>query len=69
MSTSRLKDRVAWISGAASGMGAATARLMVAEGARVTLVDVDLPRVQQVAAELNTAGKTNALPVSCDVAC
>lgn len=69
MSTSRLKDRVAWISGAGSGMGAATARLMVAEGARVTLVDVDLPRVQQVAAELNSDGKTNALPVSCDVAC
>lgn len=47
----RLADRQAVITGAASGIGAATARRFVAEGARVLLVDRD-PAVEQVAAEL-----------------
>src|SRR5262245_3569973 len=36
----RLKDKVAIVTGAASGMGAATARLFAREGAKVTLTDV-----------------------------
>lgn len=37
----RLEGQTAWISGAASGIGAATVRLFVAEGANVALVDID----------------------------
>ena len=37
----RLKDKVAIITGAAAGMGAATARLFAREGAIVVLTDVD----------------------------
>jgi NAD(P)-dependent dehydrogenase (short-subunit alcohol dehydrogenase family) len=36
----RLQDKVAIVSGAASGMGAATARLFAAEGAKVVLADM-----------------------------
>ena len=35
----RLKDRVALITGGASGMGEASVRLFIAEGARVLLAD------------------------------
>jgi len=37
----RLDGKVAFISGAARGIGAATATLLVARGARVVLVDLD----------------------------
>src|SRR5262245_17406181 len=36
----RLLDKVAIVTGAASGMGAATARLFASEGAKVVLADV-----------------------------
>ena len=36
----RLANKVAIISGAASGMGAATARIFAREGARVVIADV-----------------------------
>jgi NAD(P)-dependent dehydrogenase (short-subunit alcohol dehydrogenase family) len=39
-----LEGRTAWISGASSGIGAATARLFVEEGANVVLVDVRADR-------------------------
>ena len=37
----RLKDKVAIITGAAAGMGAATARLFAREGAKLMLTDID----------------------------
>lgn len=49
----RLSGKVALISGAALGQGAAEARLFVAEGARVVLGDILDEQGEQVAAELN----------------
>ncbi len=60
--TGRLDGKVALITGAARGMGAAAARLFVAEGAKVVLGDV-LPEVKEVAQELGDA----AIAVTLDV--
>ncbi|HEY2600695.1 MAG TPA: SDR family oxidoreductase [Thermoleophilaceae bacterium] len=47
-----LQDRVAIVTGAASGIGLATAQRLAQEGAKVALVDVDADRVEQAAGEL-----------------
>jgi NAD(P)-dependent dehydrogenase (short-subunit alcohol dehydrogenase family) len=61
--TSRFDGAVAVVTGAASGIGAATARLLSREGASVVVVDVELEGAQKVADEL--AGP--ALAVRADV--
>jgi NAD(P)-dependent dehydrogenase (short-subunit alcohol dehydrogenase family) len=58
----KLKDKVAIITGGASGIGAATARLFAAEGARVALVDRDASGLAKVAAEI-----PGALAIEADV--
>ena len=52
----RLKDKVAIVTGGASGMGAATARLFAQEGARVTITDMLEAEGAAVAAEITRAG-------------
>ena len=48
----RLQDKIAIITGAAKGLGAADARLFIAEGATVILTDVDVAEGEKLAAEL-----------------
>jgi NAD(P)-dependent dehydrogenase (short-subunit alcohol dehydrogenase family) len=50
-------DRVALITGGASGIGAATARRLTAEGARVVITDVDRDRGEALARELGDAAR------------
>ena len=55
----RMKDKVALVTGAASGMGAATARLFAREGARAVVVaDVLDTDGEAVVAEIRKAGGT-----------
>jgi 3(or 17)beta-hydroxysteroid dehydrogenase len=48
----RLKDRVALLSGGASGIGAATARLVVAEGGKAVIADRDEDKGRALTQEL-----------------
>jgi NAD(P)-dependent dehydrogenase (short-subunit alcohol dehydrogenase family) len=54
----RLEGKVAIISGAASGMGAATARRFATEGARVVIADVLEEEGRRVAADITRANGT-----------
>lgn len=63
----RLEGRVAFVTGAGRGIGAATALRMAEEGAHVALADIDTEGCTQVAAELNRLG-SEGLIVQCNVA-
>lgn len=62
----KLKDRVAIVTGAASGIGAASARLFAAEGARLALVDLDEKGLGQAAAGIEERGG-KAIAIVADV--
>jgi 3-oxoacyl-[acyl-carrier protein] reductase len=62
----RLDGRVAFVTGAGRGIGAATALRMAEEGARVTLADIDTEGCRQVSAGLDRLG-SESLVVACDV--
>jgi 3-oxoacyl-[acyl-carrier protein] reductase len=63
----RLEGRVAFITGAGRGIGAATALRMAEEGARVALADIDTEGCQQVAEEIAQLG-SEGLVIQCNVA-
>ncbi|MCX4387849.1 3-oxoacyl-ACP reductase FabG [Micromonospora peucetia] len=62
----RFADRVAVVTGAAQGIGAATAHRLAAEGAAVAVVDLDARRARAVADEITAAGG-RAVGIGCDV--
>ena len=62
----RLRDKVAIITGAGSGIGRASARMFAAEGATVVVADIIGEMAEQVAHEIEGAGG-QALPVVVDV--
>lgn len=63
----KLDGRVAFVTGAGRGIGAATALCLAEDGARVVLADIDPEGCKRVAAQIEQAG-SQALAVSCNVA-
>jgi NAD(P)-dependent dehydrogenase (short-subunit alcohol dehydrogenase family) len=63
----RLRNQVAWISGAASGIGEAVAQLFASEGSAIALADVQTAKGQALAEEIKAAGG-RAIFTECDVA-
>jgi NAD(P)-dependent dehydrogenase (short-subunit alcohol dehydrogenase family) len=63
MSSYSLTGRTVLVTGAASGIGAATSRALIAAGANVVLVDLHQAPVDQLAVELGP----NAFPIAADV--
>jgi 3-oxoacyl-[acyl-carrier protein] reductase len=59
----RLRDKVAIITGAAHGIGYATARKYLKEGARVVACDIDRSSIEAAAAELAPVGEIQAVVV------
>lgn len=61
-----LQNKVAVVTGAANGIGRATARRFAAEGARVVLADIDEPELEAATKEIRKAGG-DARAYPCDV--
>jgi NADP-dependent 3-hydroxy acid dehydrogenase YdfG len=64
--TSMLAGTAALVTGASSGIGAATARALAAQGAAVALLARRADRLHELQADIESAGGT-ALPVTADV--
>lgn len=63
-----LKDRIAFIAGSSKGLGAAIARLLSMEGAKVIINGRNSERLHQTAAEITAASGNPVIPLTGDVA-
>ncbi|MFA5537316.1 MAG: SDR family oxidoreductase [Bacillota bacterium] len=63
----KLNDKVAVVTGAASGMGKEIIKLFAKEGAKVVAADIDLENLEKIVEVIKAKGGT-ALAVECDIA-
>ncbi|MGG1599357.1 SDR family NAD(P)-dependent oxidoreductase [Paenibacillus naphthalenovorans] len=64
--TKRLANKVAFITGAAGGMGRAAAVVFAREGAKVAVIDLDAKEIEKTAGLVTEAGG-EAIAIQCDV--
>jgi 3-hydroxybutyrate dehydrogenase len=64
--SSKLQDKIAFVTGAASGIGKEIARTYAREGAKVAIADVNMAAAQAAAEELK-AGGASVMAVAADV--
>jgi len=64
----RFKEKVAIVTGGASGIGLATARRLGSEGSRVIVADLDAAKGRAAAEQVRAAGALDAVASPCDVA-
>ncbi|HJP85995.1 MAG TPA: SDR family NAD(P)-dependent oxidoreductase, partial [Gemmatimonadaceae bacterium] len=63
----RFAGKTVIVTGAASGIGLATAKRFGSEGARVVIADRDAAKSTEAAAAVKSAGAPDALGAACDV--
>ncbi|RAS77242.1 SDR family NAD(P)-dependent oxidoreductase [Priestia endophytica] len=63
----RLSGKVALITGAGNGLGAATAKLLAEEGAKVIATDIAYESVEKIVEEINKLSKESAIALKHDV--
>lgn len=63
----RVKGKIALVTGAGGGQGAAEAKLLAAEGAQVVATDINLANVEKVVAEINAFNPGRAVAAAHDV--
>jgi len=63
----RLKNRVAIVTGAAQGLGEALSYRLAKEGCNVTVADIKVEKLQEVAKRIEEEYGSKALAVKCDV--
>lgn len=68
MNQGRLQGRVALITGAARGIGRATAQKMLQEGASVALLDIQEGELNRTVEEFQTLGKALGIPMNVTLA-
>jgi NAD(P)-dependent dehydrogenase (short-subunit alcohol dehydrogenase family) len=63
----RFRNKVALVTGAASGIGLATAKRLGSEGARVVVVDLNAQQLEAAVRQVKQAGAPDAGGATCDV--